>query len=277
MNDVAASKVLSDPASTGESSRIPRALNATSIVAIYVALFAAWQVFVPMLGIPAYVLPTPISVVHSLYNGLTQGTLFEDFEITLFETLMGFAIAVVTGLICGALIVEFRYIEQVAYPLIVAFQSIPKLALAPLLLIWIGFDLKSKIAMAALVAFFPMLVNTVNGLRSYDRGMLELFDSLSASRYKKIRYLKLPAAVPFLIAGLDVSFILAMLGAIVGEFVGSSKGLGYTILQLQFQLDTAGVFAILTLLGLIGVAGHSIITALGQRVAFWQAVNIKSR
>ena len=148
--------------------------------------------------------------------------------------------------------------------------QLPKIALAPLILIWVGFGIESKITMAALVAFFPVLVNTVTGLRAYDRDMHELFRSLSANRGQILWRLKIPAALPFIIAGLDVGFIFALLGAIVGEFVGSSAGLGYAIIQLQYQFDTAGVFAILVILALIGITGHTLINMLGKQAAFWQ-------
>ncbi len=258
-------------------SRLPQVFSTSGLLLFYLVLFGAWEVIVPALGVKAYVLPVPTAIVKSLYAGLTTGTFVVDLGITFFELIVGYIIAVVTGLVIGGLIAEFRFFERAVYPLVVALQSVPKIALAPLLLIWFGFGLQSKIIMAALVAFFPMLVNTVNGLRAYDADMYELFLSLKASRWQQLRYLKLPAAVPFLIAGLDVSFVLALLGAIVGEFVGASKGLGYTVLQLQFTLDTAGVFAILVILGLVGVAGHTIISALGKRVAFWQAANIGRR
>lgn len=251
------------------------AAGIAKMVAFYATLLIAWEVLVPYFEVPRYIAPTPSAVVVALYSGLVYGTFLHDLRITLFEMLFGFAIAVVGGMTLGALIVEVRFVDRVIYPLIVALQSIPKIAMAPLLLIWIGFGIESKIAMAALVAFFPMLISTVNGLRSYDRDMHQMFLSLSASRWQQLRYLKLPAAVPFLVAGLDVSFIFALLGAIVGEFVGASAGLGYTIIQLQFQLDTAGVFAILVILGCVGVTGHTIIGFLGRRAAFWQAENIQ--
>lgn len=255
---------------------LSKAANITNMLLFYAALLIAWEVLVPYFEVPRYIAPTPSAVAVALYTGLVYGTFLQDLGVTLFEMLCGFAIAVVGGLSLGALIVEVRFVERVIYPLIVALQSIPKIAMAPLLLIWIGFGIESKIAMAALVAFFPMLISTVNGLRAYERDMHELFLSLSASRWQKLRYLKLPAAIPFLVAGLDVSFIFALLGAIVGEFVGASAGLGYTIIQLQFQLDTAGVFAILVMLGVVGVTGHTIIGYLGKRAAFWQAVNIRT-
>jgi NitT/TauT family transport system permease protein len=257
----------------GAEPRLPRALRAGGLLGFYLALLVAWEVLFPLLRVPAYIVPVPSMVVKSLYHGLFVGHYLQDLGVTLVEMLSGFAIAVALGIVIGALIVEFRFVEKVVYPLIVALQSLPKIALAPLILIWVGFGIESKITMAALVAFFPMLVNTISGLRAYDRDMNELFRSLSATRLQRLWRLKVPAALPFIIAGLDVSFIFALLGAIVGEFVGASSGLGYAIVQLQYQFDTAGVFAILVLLALIGVTGHTLISLLGRRAAFWQASN----
>ncbi len=252
-------------------SRIPGMGGPAGILVLYVGLLAAWEVAVPALRVPSYVLPVPSAVVRALIRGFASGQYLHDLGITLLEMLSGYGIAVISGIVIGALIVEIRFVERAVYPLIVGLQSLPKVALAPLILIWVGFGLGSKILTATLVAFFPMLVNTVTGLRAYDRDMHELFRSLSASRYQQLCHLKLPAAVPYLVAGLDVSFIFALLGALVGEFVGASAGLGYAIMQLQFQLDTAGVFAILVLLALIGVLGHTVIGWAGRRAAFWQA------
>lgn len=255
----------------GGERRLPRVFGVAGLLAFYAALLVGWEVLAPVLRVPAYVVPVPSAILRALVRGFVSGQYVHDLATTLLEMLSGFGIAAAGGILMGALIVEVRLVERLIYPLIVALQSLPKIALAPLILIWAGFGLQSKIATAALVAFFPMLVNTVTGFRSYDRDMHELFRSLSASRYQQLRYLKLPAAVPFLVAGLDVSFIFALLGALVGEFVGASAGLGYAIMQLQFQLDTAGVFAVLVVLALIGVTGHTVIGFLGRRAAFWQA------
>lgn len=266
---------MSDTSATAESQSesrfLSRTMSSSGLLVFYVGLFVAWEILVPALEIPSYTLPVPSAIFMALYNGFVHGRYLEDLQITLIEMLSGFGLAVVLGLVIGALIVEFRTVERLLYPLIVALQSLPKIALAPLILIWVGFGLPSKIVMAALVAFFPVLVNTVTGLRAYPPDMHELFRSLSANRLQQLWYLKIPAAVPSIVAGLHVAFIFALLGAIVGEFVGASSGLGYAIVQLQFQLDTAGVFAILIVLGLIGVAGHTLISLLGRRAAFWQS------
>ena len=265
------------PAGDGGEDRMAGGFASISQIAIYAALLVAWQVLLPLSGVPAFVIPTPLDVGSALVRGFTSGSYLHDLGVTLFEMLSGFLIAALGGMLTGALIVEVRIVERVFYPLIVAVQSLPKIALAPLMLMWIGFGLSSKVAMAALVAFFPVLVNTIAGLRASDRDMNQLFRSLRASRLQALWYLKLPAATPFIIAGLDVAFVFALLGAIVGEFVGAASGLGYAIMQLQFQLDTPGVFAILVILALIGLAGHAAIRALGRRVAFWQSPDGRER
>jgi NitT/TauT family transport system permease protein len=261
----------------GVEPRLSTNLSTLGLAGFYVALLVAWQVLVPLFHVPAYVVPVPSQIAEALVRGFASGQYISDLGVTLTEMLFGFAVATVLGILMGALIVEIRTFERLIYPLIVAVQSLPKIAIAPLLLIWIGFGLASKVAMAALIAFFPILVNTVTGLRSCDRDMYQLFDSLRASRLQALWHLKLPAAAPYIIAGLDVGFVFALLGAIVGEFIGASAGLGYAILQLQFQLDTAGVFAVLVLLAAIGICGHTAIRAIGRRVAFWQASVIASR
>jgi NitT/TauT family transport system permease protein len=263
----------------GEESgaRIAGGFASVGQIAIYAMILIAWQVLVPLFGVPAFVVPTPLAIGMALTRGFASGSYPYDLGVTLFEMISGFLIAAIGGMLTGALIVEIRIVERVVYPLIIAVQSLPKIALAPLMLMWIGFGLSSKVAMAALVAFFPVLVNTIAGLRAADRDMGELFHSLRASRLQTLWYLKLPAAAPFIIAGLDVAFVFALLGAIVGEFVGAASGLGYAIMQLQFQLDTPGVFAILVLLSLIGLCGHVVIRALGRRVAFWEAPDFSGR
>lgn len=271
------SEALQSATIDGGEPRLAAGLNALGLVAVYVALLVAWRVLIPLLKVPAYVVPVPSEVILALVHGVASGQYLSDLAVTLTEMLLGFAIASGFGILMGALIVEVRLVERLIYPLIVAVQSLPKIALAPLLLIWIGFGLASKVAMAALIAFFPVLVNTATGLRSCDRDMYQLFDSLQASRLQALWHLKLPAAAPYIIAGLDVAFVFALLGAIVGEFLGASAGLGYAILQLQFQLDTAGVFAILVLLASIGICGHTAIRAIGRRVAFWQTSAVTSR
>ena len=149
----------------------------------------------------------------------------------------------------------------------------PKIAIAPLIVVWFGFDTSSKVVIAATVAFFPVLVNVVVGLKTIDAGKLELMRSLRATRWQTFRLVQFPNALPFVFAGLDVAIVFSVLGAIVGEFVGAQRGLGNLILQFNMTLDIAGVFAVLIMLSLMGVALHLIMQAIQRYVIFWAQPN----
>jgi NitT/TauT family transport system permease protein len=153
----------------------------------------------------------------------------------------------------------------------VAFQALPKIAIAPLLILWLGFGIWSKVAMAAMIAFFPVMVNVITGLRAVNRDVLELMKSLSATDWQVFRLVRLPNALPYLFAGLDVAIVFSLLAAIVAEFVGSQAGMGNLILQMNFQLDVAGVFAVLIILSALGVALHLIVVHLQRRLLFWSS------
>jgi NitT/TauT family transport system permease protein len=193
----------------------------------------------------------------------------EHFWVTLGEALAGFAIAAVAGIAMGAGIAQFRLVERTVYPYLVALQTLPKIAIAPLIIVWAGFGLSSKVIIAALVAFFPVLVNVIVGLKTIDQSKLELMRSLRASRWQTFRLVTFPNALPFVFAGLDIAVVFSVLGAIVGEFVGAQRGLGNLILQFNVTLDIAGVFAVLILLAVLGIALHLAMQAVERRVIFW--------
>src|SRR5207249_11818717 len=157
-------------------------------------------------------------------------------------------------IILGALIAQFRVVERTFYPYLVALQTLPKIAIAPLIIVWFGFGISSKVIIAATVAFFPVLVNVIVGLKTVDAPKLDLMRSLSATRWQTFRFVTFPNALPFVFAGLDIAVVFSVLGAIVGEFVGSQRGLGNLILQFNTALDIAGMFAVLLLLAALGVA-----------------------
>ena len=163
-------------------------------------------------------------------------------------------------------------------PYVVAFQTLPKLAIAPLFIIWFGYEIESKIFLAGLVAFFPLLVNTMVGLRSADQDQLDLLRSLSASRWTTFRKLQFPNALPFIFAGFEIAVVFSLLGALLGEFVGAGMcmwggkgqcGLGVLLMQMSFAADTTGTFAILVLLSMIGLAMHKAVHFVKKRVLFW--------
>jgi NitT/TauT family transport system permease protein len=241
------------------------ALSAAALV----VFMASWELAVRVLRVPEIVLPAPSNVLATLQAIVVSGAVFKHLGITLTEVLAGFVLGACTALLLGSLIAQFRVMDRILYPYIVAFQAVPKVALAPLLVIWFGFGLESKILMTAVIAFFPILVNTVAGLRTVDQDRIDLMSALNASRWQTFRYVRLPSALPFIFAGLDVGIVLSVIGAIVGEFVGANGGLGYLLLVYNSELRIAAVFAVLVILGALGITLHAIVQVVQRRVMFW--------
>jgi len=236
---------------------------------VLVVFVLGWEGLVRAWQVPEFLVPAPSAIGRALVAGLTSRLYLDHFGVTLYESLLGFLIAAAAGIACGTVIAQFRVVEQTLYPYLVALQTLPKIAIAPLLIIWLGFGLTSKVVIAALVAFFPILVNVIVGLKTVDGPKLDLMRSLDASRWQTFRYVTFPNALPFVFAGLDIAIVFSVLGAIVGEFVGSQRGLGNLILQFHTSLDMAGMFAVLLLLAALGVGLHLAIQAIQRRVIFW--------
>ena len=236
---------------------------------VFVGGVLLWEAIVRVFRVPSFLAPAPTAVAASLAGGIRSHLYVEHFGVTLYEALAGFLIAAASGIVIGAVIAQFRLVERTLYPYLVALQTMPKIAIAPLIVVWFGFDTSSKVVIAATVAFFPVLVNVVVGLKTIDAGKLELMRSLRATRWQTFRLVQFPNALPFVFAGLDVAIVFSVLGAIVGEFVGAQRGLGNLILQFNMTLDIAGVFAVLIMLSLMGVALHLIMQAIQRRIIFW--------
>jgi NitT/TauT family transport system permease protein len=236
---------------------------------VFVVVVGSWEWVVRAWNIPGFLVPAPSTVAGALARGVRSGLYVANFWVTLCEALLGFTIAAVAGIMVGAVIAQFRVMEQTFYPYLVALQTLPKIAIAPLIIVWFGFGISSKIIIAATVAFFPVLVNVIVGLKTIDPAKLDLMRSLRASRWQTFRLVTFPNALPFVFAGLDIAIVFSVLGAIVGEFVGAQKGLGNLILQFNFSLDIAGVFAVLILLSVMGVALHLAMQAVQKHVIFW--------
>lgn len=236
---------------------------------LFVVFVGSWEWVVRAWTIPAFLVPAPSTVAGALARGVRSGLYVANFWVTLWEALLGFVIAAVAGTVLGAVIAQFRVMEQTFYPYLVALQTLPKIAIAPLIIVWFGFGISSKVIVAATVAFFPVLVNVIVGLKTIDPAKLDLMRSLRASRWQTFRLVTFPNALPFVFAGLDIAIVFSVLGAIVGEFVGAQKGLGNLILQFNVSLDIAGVFAVLILLSVMGVALHLIMQAVQKHVIFW--------
>lgn len=267
MVDVASDQAFGGLEREGTLSRV---FGVLGLGLFYAVLLVSWELLVDIFDVPGYLLPAPVAIARSLVTDLLWGDMLYSIRVTMVEIFAGFALGTIVGVTFGLLIAEFKFVDRAIFPLIVVIQCMPKIALAPLIVIWVGFGIETKIITAAIVAVFPIMVATVTGMRAYDRDMLELFSSMSANRAQTFWHLKLPVAVPFLLAGLEVGFVHSTLGAIVGEFVSGSAGLGVAILQLQYQADTAGAFAHLVVLGALGASAHWVFAILRRYFVFWQ-------
>ena len=241
----------------------------TLIAFFFVAVIGIWHVAISAFGVSHLIFPGPERVARAVYDVLASGEIWSHLWVTLYEILAGFAVGALAGFLLGALIGQSALLEAVLYPYVVAFQTVPKVAVAPLFVLWFGFGTASKVVITATIVFFPVLANTIVGLRSAPRDQIDLMRAFTASGWHVFRMVRLPHALPYVFAGLDIGIVLAVIGAIVGEFVGAQAGLGYLILQRNFSMDAAGMFAILIILSLIGIVLHAIVKAIARRVIFW--------
>ena len=212
------------------------------VIASFVVFLILWQSIVWLGDYPTFILPTPIAVARRLWNLLADGSLWHHTWVTLREVLAGLGLGTAVAVLLGYGLAHFPLAERLLSPYIVASQSIPVVAVAPLLVIWFGTGTLSKVVVCALTVFFPILVNTVVGVRSVERDLHDLMRALEANRWQTVWLLEVPAALPVLLGGLKVGATLAVIGAVVGEFVASSEGLGYLLKQGQQLYDTSLVF-----------------------------------
>ncbi|SCL20882.1 NitT/TauT family transport system permease protein [Micromonospora pallida] len=239
------------------------------VPAVFVVVVVAWEYGTQLLEVDEYVLPRPSQIVEALQRQLTDAQFWGHFWVTTQEALLGFVIGVGAAVVLGTVISQIKVVEATLMPYIVAFQTVPKVALAPLFVLWFGFGLTSKVVMAAVISFFPMLVNVIEGLRAADADRIQMLTVFGASKAQIFRMVRLPSALPFIFAGLEIGIVFAILGAVVGEFIGAKEGLGYLLLQTNYNFDIAGMFAVLVVLSVMGLVAHFVIQLLQRRLAFW--------
>ena len=189
--------------------------------------------------------------------------------MTLYEVIVGFAIALVVGMVFGAVLGRMVWLERAVQPAIVAFQVIPKVAFIPIFVIWFGFGTTSKIIMAAILAFFPIMLNVMLGVRSVDRGHRDVMRGLGASRWATFRDMELPTTLPYVFAGAEVAIVFSVIGAIVGEYLGGSEGLGYLVVSSLNALDAPRLFAVIVLLAVLGSLLYIAVTTVKRLVIPW--------
>lgn len=233
------------------------------LVPIFLLLiFGVWQIIIKLGDMPPYILPAPTSVWRKLLTVLENGDLWRHTRITLLESFYGFISALVFAAVVGYILAKSPWLEKLVSPYLVAAQTVPLIALAPLLVVWLGFGIASKVFIAFVIVFFPMLINTIVGIRLVNEEQRELMRSYSASHWHVFSKLELPSALPLLLGGLKIGITLALTGAMVGEYVGSSYGLGFMILHSKQKFDTAEVFVTIFALVIINVVLYAAVSAL---------------
>ncbi|MBI0177156.1 ABC transporter permease [Bartonella apis] len=246
-----------------------KTLQALLVVVVFILVVGFWETSVRLWEVPTYLLPPPSLIFYQLVR-LIKSTLFWDnLGVTMAEVLLGYICGIVLAAILGVAISQVRVFQLALLPYIIAFQTIPTVALAPIFLQWFGYGIASKIVMAALISFFPMLINVIAGLQSAGREEIQMLKAFGANEIQILLKVKLPASLPFVFAGLGLGIIFALIGAIVAEFVGAQKGLGKMLMQFNEQFNIAGQFAILVILALIGVIMHLMVGFAKHRIIFW--------
>ncbi|MBI3434244.1 MAG: ABC transporter permease [Proteobacteria bacterium] len=266
-----------DASTSGAAKRFAVALDWPRLASpfIFVIIVAVWETAVRQFAVPTYILPAPSAVFMALVNGFDPQNFWGEerfylhIAVTLSEAVIGFVVGVVFGVVLGGMIAQSRSLEAIIKPYIMGFQSLPKVAIAPLVVLWFGFGLESKIVLVALLVFFPLMINSITGFRSVQSELQELMHSLSASRWQLFRMVQVPVALPFIFAGLEMGVVYSLLGAVVGEFVGGTKGLGVLVLQLNSAMDVSGMFATLIILATMGAIASKMLQLVRRRVLYW--------
>jgi len=243
--------------------------NLAEPLIFFLALLALWELLVEIIKVPAFILPPP----RDLYTAFVDKfyILYKHALITFLEAVGGFALSFILGVGFAISVVYSRHLHNTLYPLIVILYAMPKSAFAPLMVIWIGYGLFSKMAIAFLVAFFPIVVNTVLGLKEVEPELLDLARINKGSQFDIFRKIRLPNSLPYMFAGVKVALVLSVTGAIVAEFVAANEGLGYLILQANYSLDTALALVILLILALLSLTLFMGVEILQRKMAPWSA------
>ena len=255
-------------AATGSYRQLAHTLERSSTLLLVLGLLLAWEAFVRLLDIPRFLLPAPTEVAQLAFN---EWPLIQMHSLaTILSIVTGYLASVIFGLAISALMIRFPLAERLIMPIFVGLQSVPKIAIAPLILVWVGAGLGSKVLVVASIAFFPIVINTMAGFKEVDRGLADVFRSVAATEQQMFFRLRWPYAMPFIFAGLRIATTLAVLGAIVAEWLAASNGLGYLVLSGSFNFNTARSFAAIIALAVIGTSFFSLMSWIERRIS-WRA------
>jgi NitT/TauT family transport system permease protein len=267
VQDLTSGDVAIELARRGDS-RLRRIAWASAPVLTFVVLIVLWDVLVAVFRVPDYLVPAPQAVIPKLYQA--RQALWQNTLTTLREIVIGFAITVVLSIPMGLVIALSLVARRIAYPVLVFIQLVPKIAVAPLFLVWFGFGIQSKVLLTVLLSFFPLLLASIAGFQALDTRLLYLTRSMGASAWQTFWHVRFPSALHVIFAGLKTTATIAATAAIVAEFVGSNAGLGYQLLVATGVLDTPLIFAILLILTVIGIGLNYLIEAAAYFAMPWQ-------
>ena len=254
-------------------------ISTLTLYAMYIVVFlltiGIWKGLTSLFHIPSFLLPPPEDVFFEYISLLMNGLLLKHTYVTLYETITGFLAGAAIGMLLGYPLAKSRKLERILSPYIVAAQTAPKIALAPLIVIWLGFGLSSKFFLVALIVFFPIFVNMITGMRSVDMNLLELMKSTGASKFDIFKKIEMPSSLPMLFAGFKTGITLAVIGAVVGEFVGANAGLGYLTIYAAGLMDTTQVFVAILQLTVLGIVLYALVSFIGKKLMPWHEIEEK--
>ncbi|SEK08033.1 MULTISPECIES: ABC transporter permease [unclassified Variovorax] len=260
----------------------PLASTRVQSILLLAALLGSWEAAVRLFKVPQHLVPPVSDIAVALWRGLATGPMAKDGfwyhgGVTLAEILLGFFVGGGIGLAIGIVISQMPRLEALLEPYVAALQSVPKVAVAPIIVVWLGFGISSKVVIICLLTFFPVLVTSIAGFKAVDTDRIDLLRSLSASSWQIFRKAKFPTALPYIFAGLNMAAAFSVVGAVVGEFVGAQAGLGVLILQMEAQADTGGSFAVCIVLSVIGILLTSALRRVQRRVLHWMPADTSQR
>ncbi|TWB87803.1 NitT/TauT family transport system permease protein [Bradyrhizobium macuxiense] len=248
------------------SMKFPQSLTAAIS---FVILLAVAEIAISAFHVAPYIFPAPSAIAVRLAQDVQSGEVWMNVGITLLEVVLGFFAGAIAAVALGTAVARIRIVEVILLPYVLVIQTIPKIAIAPLFLIWFGFGLSAKVVSAALLAFFPIFVNVVSGLKDIDEKRIVLMRALRATPVQIFLKVRLPSMLPYFFAGMETGIVFAVLGALVGEYIGGSVGLGALVIQRQAAMDVAGVFSTLVFLSCMGVTLNGVVRVAKRRLVDW--------
>ena len=260
----------------------PFASTRVQSILLLITLLGSWEAAVRFFKVPQHLVPPVSDIAVALWRGLATGPLAKDGfwyhgGVTVTEILLGFLVGSGVGLAIGIVVSQMPRVEALLEPYVAALQSVPKVAVAPIIVVWLGFGIGSKVMIICLLTFFPVLVTSIAGFKAVDPDRIDLLRSLSATQWQIFRKAKFPSALPYIFAGLNMAAAFSVVGAVVGEFVGAQAGLGVLILQMEAQADTGGSFAVCVVLSVIGIVMTDLLRRIQRRVLHWMPADTSQR